>query len=401
MTKKNKNKREQEHCRQGFIEKALRNGGLEESDLMELVDLKVPEDLRIEYKEAAWCAKDHRRRTGRGHPSALKARVSKYVAGFANAAGGVLIIGLKEIRDDDGQFTAVEPDPVTENLSAVTQAVKSGLGDLHPFLPRAHAFHTVPADGGGCYFVLAVDRSIQAVPCHESGHLVYFLRLHDSTVSAPDYLAADLFLGRRRVPVVEVVQQLTVSTQRHRGRTVVEMGFSLQLRNVGLTWLDQPRVGIVGYTENKQGTVLHDQLRRELLLRYAPYGISDPRILGLKVKPKELEAGIGPYDSFTVATWRNPFLLDLYSEQILWGGALYIVGRNQIPLWFQLIVLIRKGDESLGWALPCGELAPVAGVHTGPLWGGWTPEVDWIDWVKAGEGDVPALADQRGFDQQD
>jgi len=391
--------REQEHCLQSFIEKALRDRSLDESDLLALVGLKVPEGLRLEYKEAAWCDKDYRRRVGPGHPSPLRARVSKYVAGFANAAGGVLIVGLKEARDEDGRFVGVAPNPVKENTESYTQAVKSGMAGLHPFLPRAHAFHTVPADGGGVYYVLAVDRSVQLVPCHESGHLVYFLRLQDSTVSAPDYLAADLFLGRRRVPVVEVVQQPTVTTQRHRERPVVEMGFSLQLRNVGLTWMDRPRVGIVGYTKNKQGVALHDQLRRELRLRHSAYGlhgeIPDPRILGLKVKPKELETGLGPYDSFTVRTWQNPFLLDRYAEQILWGGALYIVGHNQIPLWYQLIVLLRRGEENLGWALPCGELPPVSAVHNASGWGGWMPELDWIEWIKVDEGVVPALADYR------
>jgi predicted HTH transcriptional regulator len=70
-----------------------------EEDIRELVVSGMAEHLQLEYKSAAY------ERTGEGQREFLKD-----ICMFANAIGGVLIIGVSEIRGDDGKPSGV-PDP--------------------------------------------------------------------------------------------------------------------------------------------------------------------------------------------------------------------------------------------------------------------------------------------------
>jgi hypothetical protein len=52
--------------------------------------------------------------------------------------------------------------------------------------------------------VIAVARSMRFVPCIVDGKEVFFLRIGDSTVAAPEYLVTDLVLGRRHRPELQI-----------------------------------------------------------------------------------------------------------------------------------------------------------------------------------------------------
>src|ERR1039458_3125473 len=73
-----------------------------EADLRQIVGAGLEEHLQLEYKSALYEAND------RGNKESLLD-----ICMFANAGGGILLIGINEQRDADGQPTGM-PDPNAE-----------------------------------------------------------------------------------------------------------------------------------------------------------------------------------------------------------------------------------------------------------------------------------------------
>ncbi len=75
-----------------------------------------------------------------------------------------------------------------------------------------------------------------------------YLRHHDGTFSAPDYLVADLLLGRRRGPDVDLAAtacRYELRTQHPAKILYGHVQLFLNVRNVGLTRADHCEVGLV------------------------------------------------------------------------------------------------------------------------------------------------------------
>jgi hypothetical protein len=139
---------------------------LTDADVRLLVESGVGEHLRLEYKRELY-----------GNRDADNKEFLKDICQFANSGGGILLIGIDEQRDANGQPTGL-PDPAAQiginvdNPNLILQAydarVVSCIEDRLPIelLP-------IPVDGR---FVLAirVPRSLSAPHCFRySGH-VYF-----------------------------------------------------------------------------------------------------------------------------------------------------------------------------------------------------------------------------------
>ena len=117
---------------------------ISEADLDELLTTKVPEGLRIEYKQALY-----------GNSDAEKREALKDVSAFANAFGGHLILGIEE---QNGLpmvihgISSINPDEVRLRLE---QLVLSG---IEPRIQGMRISAILLANGGFC-FVLRVPRS--------------------------------------------------------------------------------------------------------------------------------------------------------------------------------------------------------------------------------------------------
>lgn len=153
-----------------FLDSLLRGERPDQAALQALLHGRVEEDLHLEFKAAQWlqaiAGKDSKR---------PNEQVRRYVSGFANAEGGVLVIGVAEPATDNLLRSL---DPVTAWTSA--EKGEKWLSDcvvaLGPFLSPPPRFVCVKVDGG-FVAVVAVPRSAALVACEEKGELLHYFRL--------------------------------------------------------------------------------------------------------------------------------------------------------------------------------------------------------------------------------
>ncbi len=382
--KEQERERKRAHTLDRFLEKFLQGGEITEADLDELRSLKVLEDQRLEYKEAAWAPEDDRRDLGVGHPRSLTGRIAKYVSGFANGIGGVLVLGIKEERaeDNDGRkfVKRLHLDALGEACSrdSIVDAVRAGLARLAGQLPRSARFQVVPAmpsDEGEdrFYLVVGTGRAQRMVPCVEKEQFVYYFRLHDSTVHAPDYLVSDLFLGHRQHPISRIWRPYAKFEKSNRGPL---FRISMHVENAGLSWLVNPRCGLIHYPGSQIETV-PSEVAAELMM--VPCHLSDrPTISNCPFSyPKGEKEQIPPFERRWVTV--RPDMRGFLSGHTLfvWAAALYVVGFNQEPEWFQVVVF-RDHEQLETVVLPCPDRKPIVAFHTCVV--RWEPELKWATW---------------------
>jgi hypothetical protein len=168
-----------------LLEMLMSGYELTPAELDQLLANRVDEDLFLDYKHGNEAQKKNAAMT-----------IRQYLAGFANSAGGVLVVGI---------------DEATWNVTGCTAPGGSNLADwaarcltpLAPYFAPPPRFQVV-AHPQGDVLVAATERSLSLVPCVENGALVYYLRIHDQTLKAPDYLMSDILLGRRNRPDLHV-----------------------------------------------------------------------------------------------------------------------------------------------------------------------------------------------------
>lgn len=189
---------------------------------------------------------------------------------------------------------------------------------------------------GEVVLVLAVNRVERLVPVVESQHTVYYLRIGDSTVKAPAYLAEDLVAGRRRGPdlkieaYVEDMPQTTFCTLR------------VHLTNAGIVWAEDVLVGLVGprnegelpATEEITRSVvclesIFDQHKRSLV----------PNVAGLSVQVRRVATDahstcLAPYEVAKVSFCIRP---SGYKQLSAFG--VFVMCKDVPPVWHQVIVI--------------------------------------------------------------
>ena len=93
--------------------------------IQRLLHERVDEDLHLDDKAGRWVEMLPRPKKG----ERLSAEVRRYIAGFANAEGGVIAIGVSGHRDSDG---ARMPEPVTRWKSSI-RPVSGTQSDVVPY----------------------------------------------------------------------------------------------------------------------------------------------------------------------------------------------------------------------------------------------------------------------------
>jgi predicted HTH transcriptional regulator len=136
-----------------------------EADLQRLVTSGLEEHLHLEYKSALYDGND------RGNQEFLLDACM-----FANAGGGIILIGIDERRDDQGQPTGA-PDPDAEiginipNPELLLQAYDArAVAAIQDRLPLESA--AIPVAGGRHVLAIRVPRSNASPHCvRYQGHV--------------------------------------------------------------------------------------------------------------------------------------------------------------------------------------------------------------------------------------
>lgn len=376
-----------------FLQRVLSGVTITAADIDKLLAEHVEEDQHLDYKSGQVFDKSSNRATP-GHPNTFAGKIRQHVSGFANAEGGVLVIGVGERPNWTNPTTGQEePDPhhtrKVDGVHRVTQEqllrrTRDALQVLHPSLSVPFRLQAVEHHNG-LVLIVAVPRSDTLVVTVEAQRVIHYLRMHDSTVHAPAFLVEDLMLGRRRKCSVQLTPE-SFDLQWDESRDHVAILLSIRLKNTGLAWMDNPRVGVIAH--NDQNT-LNDWivLFRELVGIMPHLDVRNDNSMAIlpewtRLSADELPAdGIGPIDSVVFRTDPAKPICLAWARTSWIGAALCVVSRDQPVLWFQLLMHVdRDGEDtkSQWWIIPCGDKRPVVAVHGLGYSGEYEPLIDWF-----------------------
>ena len=192
-----------------------------EADLLQLIENKESERTELEYKriEALFHDNDSERK------KKVIFEISKDVSAMANAAGGVIIYGIKEVnRLPEGPPKGVNPKEARhEWLEQVIRSnIKRPIEDLR--IIRVSLENTSPGQEA---IVISIPQTLVG---HQANDGRYYQRQNFSIVMLEDYQIRDL-LNRPKNPVIEVTIDHRL-LDKGDGK-VHRYGFEMMLANIG------------------------------------------------------------------------------------------------------------------------------------------------------------------------
>src|SRR6266508_5130994 len=226
---------------EAFMNKfALEGIGVE--GLEAFVKRRIPEGLNLEYK-----AKDIL------HKPNDAARV---VASFANSDGGLLIVGVAEVKDGSMRYPgSITWDPEPSHSPEWMETMVAGR-----IRPRIQGVRIVPVHKEGAGVVYIIDVPASPNPPHMAPDGIYYYRSNFHVLPMEHYQVADAF-GKRRRPILRPL--LTVSQFNADDRTLL---LKAGLVNEGLTLAKWTMIhlSIVGCVpEKKDGVSLWEDVRTQ------------------------------------------------------------------------------------------------------------------------------------------
>ena len=309
-----------------------------------LVAQQASESVHLEYKSGDFLKPGALSRSG--EPAKPAARLRKYVAGFANADGGTLIVGVRGADASPpwtltGCTSPKKKEPVAEWAG---QALKPLYASLYP-PPRIFTVAHPSCD----VLVIAVPRVNRLVPVLLEGRAVYYVRFGDGTHQAPEYLLNDLLLGRRHHPILKP----RIQARLHRERLSSEfqkLQFAVTIANESPVWVEEHLVGAIGWGL-RGGPSAESLLADELLAatdRLPPTigGPDELKVVHLaQPDVRHKTPRLPPFQTATVAL---KFTVPAVPDLCQWRGALYVVARGSPAAWHQIQADYDGSDEAWG-----------------------------------------------------
>lgn len=339
------------------------------SHLEALVRYQVVEDLHVEYKSGGWLTRES---------MADRAQDMRwYIVGFANADGGVLVIGMDEnVRASDGRrvpsaLSVIGHIPPDGLGAWITRAISPGA--VFPALQFAPRIHEVcGADGRVDQIVVVVPPSHNTISTvRYGGKNLFPARMGESTEALDEWTVRAILHGTRQTPRVSLAIDTALgSSSVQRGLRLPStpdrqqdliVTLRLFLHNDALVAARGVHVGLVSPLGNTSSNAaveafpLSPALRRETGVRDG----RDHEIQHLQVRlgsggPTNLlpPFGVIPFDiSFG---GRLPSEVSEVDLQI----PFYVTGENFSPSWYQLRIATWHSSQAL--LLRATEASPVA-----------------------------------------
>lgn len=291
---------------------------------------KCPEDLHLDFKGGK----------ATGEKKQRNDIVREYASAFSNAEGGLLVFGV-----DDSTKALVPCEPVGDRT--LDEWAKSCVIDIAHLLQPPPRFHTVEIEGGQA-LVIAFARAPQLVPVIDGGKWRYFLRFHDANKELPDYLLADLLLGRRQRPTFSLTryQNLTPGVGVAGGTGLlrtINVSFGFTVENTSLVAADDVEVAVLGWTCRASAPEVGDHLRRYIdSNKPTDFGAGpDWRVVrqarsGERTGESYAIRGLGRID----VTPSGLFELPVVTGLLRGSFAVYVLAKGHEPAWFEVVVTI-------------------------------------------------------------
>jgi Putative DNA-binding domain len=321
-----------------LLESVMQGQELKPEQLDALMGDRVKEREHLEYKHGK-VPEDK---------AAARAMVRQYVSGFANSDGGLLLIGI----DEETMTVTGATAPGGGDLAVWASSCLVGIAGYFSPLPRFQ----VVEHRNGSVLVAATLRSVQLIPCPEGGRLIHYLRFHEKTLPAPDYLMADLVLGRRRYPLLEIIDasftNMGPSREENQGQSVyyVLFGLNFRVENGSFLGADNAHMGLV-FFDSWPGQQHRLNRTIESYVDVAP--INEPRLIyNLLLEHEQMFASNELTRPFSTAYFqtstdaRIKLPLSVGDKWLKYDckAAAYVVAKDGPPTWYQVTVRI---DENL------------------------------------------------------
>jgi len=158
----------------------------EQLDLQELVDNKIPEDLHIEYKVSRLLAK-----TPQSAKDDCIRNLTKAVSAFNNADGGVIVIGVEEIEEENKNYPQCLDGGTDESQFGKTWLVQIINSNISPSISDVRV-KSVKLSGefdGKVAYVVWVPKGTRAVQAKD---LLYYQRIEDQSLPMRDFQIQDV-----------------------------------------------------------------------------------------------------------------------------------------------------------------------------------------------------------------
>lgn len=226
---------------QQLLTRILEGATVQAADIDLLLQRRVPEGLFIDYKNGKATDKNE-----------TKEELRKDVSAFANSEGGIIIFGVDDQTRTVSSCNSVGTGSLSDWAASCIRPIAAQLTEMPRFIDVSHP--------SGQLLVIAVARSSHLVSVVIKGMLCWFMRVHEGTVQAPDYLVADLMLGRRKSPRLNIrvhenlagaVKSDPLSKYHSPG-----LGFLLRMENNSPTWIEDVRVEMIRWSQEKTETSL-------------------------------------------------------------------------------------------------------------------------------------------------
>lgn len=158
----------------------------EQLDLQGLVDNNIPEDLHIEYKVSRLLAK-----TPQSAKDDCIRKLTKAVSAFNNADGGVIVIGIEEIEEENKNYPRGLDGGTNKSQFGKTWLVQIINTNISPSIPdiRVKSVKLNGESEGKVAYVIWVPKGTRAVQAND---LLYYQRIEDQSVPMRDFQIQDV-----------------------------------------------------------------------------------------------------------------------------------------------------------------------------------------------------------------
>jgi hypothetical protein len=319
-----------------------------------LVCEKVGEGSFHEYKRGLWVT-----------TADVKQELRAQVSGFANAEGGVVIIGIVGGEPSQGAAAWSFEAPTCPDAAGWDEWLGRVLSEISA---KTRVEWQVVSVKGVDVVVVAANRAEALIRVYEKPNLVCHLRVGPQTVPIPETLFADLALGRRAKPDL-ALEQLIVNGNTDSGGFYLNVNFFVH--NQGLLWVPDFGAAWCGYA--RSASQASGSLTR--LLDLKPTGRNDlaPVVGDFNIwvrnpiygggwmnRPDEKPTQVKPFDLLKLGQKIVGLPVTTESGPWAWYAAIMVLPMNGSPLWAQLAVHGRSGVviRTKAWPLPQGT-APV------------------------------------------
>lgn len=235
------------------------NTDWDEARLLAYIADGIEESQTLEYKAA----------DSLGRTNNLKDEITKDVSAMANAAGGVLIYGIREYREPNKKHLPEKLDPINRQEFS-REWLEQVIGNIQPRISEVIISPvTLSSAPNHAAYVIEIP---QGATAHQATSLRYYRRYNFEVVPMKDYEIRDV-MNRLTLPDVEVefaYRKLSIESHEHKyGLTIVIKNLGPQMVNHFQLHFTFPDYGhFLVFPANQPNIYSWRESHREFMFRY-------------------------------------------------------------------------------------------------------------------------------------